>query len=174
MNVMFMSQENIREAVDNVAAQVTGRSTMIPDVVVPIMTGALFFSADLLRAIYPIVDPQVWPVKATRLPRVTAPGKFQVAIDHTASHMPGGVCGKRILLLDTVFDTGATVLALRRYYEGKQARSVQSAVLVWKNLPGTAGKPDYYGVDMQGRAEFLYGYGMDKNDIHRGCQGIYW
>lgn len=169
-----MLQEHVEQAVDNIAAQLTARPTMFPDIVVPIMTGALFFSADLLREIYPTIDPIVWPVKATRLPKLTEKGKFTIAFDRTAHHVPGGIHNKRVLLVDTVFDTGATILALKRFFEEKQVRSVQSAVLIWKNLAGMATKPDYYGVDLKGNDAFLHGYGMDKDNSHRGSRAIYW
>lgn len=149
-------------------------SSAFPDIVIPIMTGAMFFAADLVRALYPDINPMVAPIRVYRIPRLTVPNKWQVVIPSGwSTTIPGGIQNKRVLLIDTVYDSGATMTATKRALAEVAPRSIYTAALIWKNLPEAEGKPDFYGKDLRGSSAFLYGYGLDKEFRFRGVPEIF-
>src|SRR3990167_1119929 len=174
MPMLLLDEIEILAGVAKIATEIKAKPSVIPDVVIPIMTGALFFCADLMRELFPDVNPIIAPIKLTRLPRLTLPGKFIVTAPHDwYKWIPEGLNGKRGLIVDTVYDTGATMSALVQMLSQRDTRSVYTAALIWKNLGDEAvGKPDYYGHDLKGKKQFLYGYGMDKDNRYRALRTV--
>lgn len=170
--MLLADEKTIYQAVVKVGHLISTNPSMTPDVLVPIMSGSICFCADLLRVLYPRVNPMVAPIRMFRIPRVLAPGKFQVAADDWTITLPGGLQDKRVLLVDAVFDTGATIQHAKEALATKQPRSVQSAVLIWKNLPNAIGHPDYWGLNLDGANHYVYGYGLDLDNQHRGAPTI--
>jgi len=173
MDRILYDEAAIKDGISRIAQAISKQPAMKPDIIIPIMNGALLLAADLLRELYPKIDPVIGILKMTRLPRVHDAGKFFVSGQvHTLNALPGGITGKRVLLLDTIFDTGETMMQAKTMLQDRHPRSVNSAVLVWRNLPDAKGKPDHFAFDRRGAVEYLYGYGMDKSGSHRGRREV--
>lgn len=169
------SQEYIAQGVKDIATAILAQPSMTPDVVVPLLLGGLTFAADLVRALYPQINPVIWPIKTTKLPGIRNPEHTHTIVQNTwLSNSPyGGIRGKRVLIVDVIFETGSTIEAVKSYLADKTPRSVLVATLLWRNLEGSKGKPHYYAFDLKGDKRALYGYGLAKDQRGRGASGIY-
>jgi hypoxanthine phosphoribosyltransferase len=163
--------EEIRQQVVHLACEINEREGMRPEVVLPIMNAATIFAADLLRELWPLTNPAVIPIRMQRHPHPLDPERF-VATGPLNSIPKVSLEGKRVMLIDTVYDSGVTVKAVRDWLTLKFPRSIEVCCLVWKNLPHSWGKPDYYAYNMSGNDRYLIGYGLDDDERHRGMPGI--
>ena len=131
-----------------------------PLTLVVLMTGGMIFAADLARSI----DIPLWidSVSVASYHGHSSSGELKFR-----SELKLDVKGRHILLVDEVFDTGITLLGLRRYFEGKGALSVKAAVAVIKDVPRSpdALLPEYAGFYAPDR--YLIGYGLDSNEEGR-------
>lgn len=169
-----LSEEAIQGFVRKIADEIINNETERPDIVVPIMNGAMFFAADLLRFLYPTINPQVAPIKFIKSPSVARPGVFTVSGRINDIDVVGSVQNKRVLLVDVISNSGQTLRQARSLIQERYARSVLCAVLLWRNLPEAAvGKPTYVGLDLNGDTSILSGYGLVKDGVHRGARNIY-
>ncbi len=159
-----------RGVADRVARMAKAIAPAIDDdtVVVALLTGGLWFAADLTRALYrrgrnPLFD-ALW---------LASYGDAQESsgrIEQVAG-LQRPVTGRRVLLLDDVFDTGRSLLAAREIVLQAGAGQVLTAVFARKPWPMTRGlAPDFVG--WEAPARFLAGYGMDVAGRDRGRPGV--
>jgi hypoxanthine phosphoribosyltransferase len=137
-----------------------------PVLVLPILTGGMFFAADLLRAMKTPVE--IAPVK------VSSYGDEQEssgAIRWELTPPPEKIPGRWVLLIDDVLDSGLTLRRVGGMMKALGARHVGAAVIadklrdrppldrIWSGFPV---KPDH----------FLVGYGLDDRGVNRNLAGI--
>jgi hypoxanthine phosphoribosyltransferase len=133
---------------------------------VALLQGAMPFAVDLMRAltrhgVNPVLD-SLW-LESYRDARESA-GRVVVRADLSRS-----VQGRRVLILDDVFDTGRTIAFARAHVMAKGALEARACAAVRK--PPAMGFPiDYIGFDAPN--EFLIGYGMDDAGRYRGLPFI--
>ncbi|MEM6538645.1 MAG: phosphoribosyltransferase family protein [Pseudomonadota bacterium] len=136
-----------------------------PPIAAPILTGALFFAADLIRALSDkdcemLVDcVQLGSYGGAR----TSSGVVQLLKDFSVD-----IEGRDILLIDDVLDTGRSLHFGKEMLLARGVRSVKTCVLVRK-ATGRAEDltPDFVGFEA-GADDFLIGYGMDDAGLRRG------
>jgi hypoxanthine phosphoribosyltransferase len=76
------------------------------------------------------------------------------------------VRGRRVLLVDDIFDTGHTLVEICRRLQDLGAESTHSAVLLRKRgRQEVAAQPDFVAFDIPD--EFVVGYGLDYRDAYR-------
>lgn len=135
-------------------------------VLVPILTGALVFTADLIRRM---------PVKLSlRVVAVSSyPGTSMVSKGaKIRSELPLDLCGRRVLIVDDILDSGQTLGLVRELVEQQGAADVRVCVLLRK--PMSVRKRDvraeYVGFDIPDR--FVVGYGLDYDGYYRNIPEI--
>lgn len=137
-----------------------------PGIVVPVLTGAYVFAADLVRAL--AREGLDVPVEFLWL-RSYGDARESGGISVLAG--PGeAVRGKRVLLIDGVLDHGRTLAAARDLLLKAGALSVTAAVVVDKRRADAMIRADlacFTGVE-----DFIVGYGMDDAGLGRGLPGI--
>jgi hypoxanthine phosphoribosyltransferase len=156
----LIDAEQIQAKVAQLGRQITEDYQGRPLTVVGVLTGSMVLVSDLIRSIgLPL---RVAMIQASSYRgKATAPG--QLALDF--SFLPE-VCGRDILLVDDIFDTGRTLEAAKSRLHAAKASSVRSAVLLWKDKRReSASEPDYFGFKIPD--VFVVGYGLDYNDEHR-------
>jgi hypoxanthine phosphoribosyltransferase len=81
--------------------------------------------------------------------------------------------GKDVLVIDDIFDSGATMSTVVKKMQEKNPASVKSLVLLEKNTKRRAVdyRPDY--VLFQIDDYFVVGYGLDYEEYFRGLKGVY-
>lgn len=163
----FLSEADIAERVEAMAARI---APAIDDetVVVCLLTGGLWFAADLTRALARLgrdtLFDALWPSSYAdgrgSLGKVTVRAGLQRPLD-----------GRSVLLVDDVFDSGLSLAHAVGLVKAAGAGRVRCAVFARKPWPGPrALEPDF--VAWEAPAAYLVGYGMDDAGRHRGRPGI--
>lgn len=132
---------------------------------VPIMTGAMIFCADLMRQL---------PMRM-RIGLVTVssyPGRsLHSQGARVLSEALGNQAGRHILLIDDILDSGQTIRLVRQLLLEQGPASVKTCVLLRKPTEGAARTPvDYVGFDIPDA--FVVGYGLDYGDYYRNLPDI--
>ena len=178
---ILLSQEQIARRVRELADQITAdhtnqaHTTTAPAgpraaadseiTIVPVLTGAMIFCADLIRHI---------PI-AMRIGLMTVssyPGK---SLSTQGSQVLGSqlhdVRGRHVLVVDDILDSGGTIRLIVPTIRDMGAASVRSCVLLRKDRPAArATHVDYWGFEIPD--EFVVGYGLDYNDYYRNLPDI--
>lgn len=137
-------------------------------VVVCLLTGGVWFAADLTRALARlgrhVLFDCLWLASygdgRESAGRVVERAGLQRPVD-----------GRRVLVVDEVVDSGMSLLAARRICERAGAAEVLTAVFARKPWPAPReAEPDHVCWDAPAR--FLVGYGMDDSGRLRGLPGV--
>lgn len=137
------------------------RETQEPVIVIGVLTGAMFFMADLVRELsirteLDFIRTSTYPGKATiaqKSPKIIAEPTKPLHDAH-------------ILIIDDILDTGKTLRLIKQYLSWPYPEDIRTAVLLRK--PGKAPPnvtADFVGFDIPD--EFVVGYGLDYNGRHR-------
>lgn len=135
-------------------------------IVMPIMRGALFFAADLARAIDQSVE--IIPIEAKAY-SVSDNTEAQVEIGHIKLTP---LLGRSLLLVDDICDSGRTLASVAEKLKGCGAKEIRHAVMIRRVIAQETFIPDYVGFGFVGD-DWLVGYGMDNRDEHRNLPAIY-
>jgi hypoxanthine phosphoribosyltransferase len=169
---VLISRDRIAQRVREMAARITAdhRPPVMPDgdeiTIVPILTGAMIFTCDLIREI---------PI-AMRIGLLTVSSYPGSAVrsqgTQILSQQLGNVRGRHVLLIDDILDSGGTLRKVVPIVRELGAVSVKTCVLLRK-----ADRPeardvtaDYVGFDIPD--EFVVGYGLDYNNYYRNLPDI--
>jgi hypoxanthine phosphoribosyltransferase len=163
----LLSQAEVARRVAALAARIAPR---IDDetVAVCLLTGGLWFCADLTRALAALGRhvrfDALW-LASYRDERVSS-GRCEVRAD-----LQRPLIGRKALVVDDVFDTGLSLSEAARLVRDAGAAEVLTAVFARKPWPTPrALEPDF--VAWEAPARFLVGYGMDAGGRYRGLPYI--
>lgn len=158
-----------RLTADLLAEEIELRSKGIvpgPIVMVPVLTGAILFVADLVRAMP--VTMSIRPVTISSYPGA-AMSSHGASIQHG---LPTDLAGKRIILVDDILDSGQTLGLLRRMLSAQQLQSIRIVVLLTKrDVKRIEEVPVEYSCFDIGN-EFVIGYGLDYDGNYRNVPDI--
>lgn len=167
---VLISQQQIAHRVGELARQIVAdhtppRLVEAEITIIPILTGALVFCADLIRQM-PIA------MKIGLITVSSYPGK---AISSQGSSIlgekVGDIRGRHVLLIDDILDSGGTVRAVVPMLEQLSPASVKTCVLLRKDRPAARAQTvDYVGFDIPD--EFVVGYGLDFDNVYRNLPDI--
>lgn len=149
-------QTRIRELAEEISREYADR----PLTLLGVMTGSLFFLADLMKHLD--VPHQVGVLQASSyVGSTTTPGQLRTNLDFLPP-----IHNRHVLLIDDILDTGQTLQKLVEQLEQLQPASLQTAVLLWKQARTVVDlQPDYLGFPIEDL--FVVGYGLDYNDDYR-------
>lgn len=164
---VLISEAEIAERIEALAAQIAPR---IDDetVVVCLLTGGLWFAADLTRALARqgrmVRFDALW--LASYKDERQSSGRCEVRAD-----LQRPISGRKALVVDDVFDTGLSLSEAARLVRDSGASEVLTAVFARKPWPtDRALVPDFVAWEAPGR--FLVGYGLDVAGQMRGLPYI--
>ena len=159
--VLFSAAE-IADRVDALA-EIIGADLGSDVVAVPVLTGAMVFAADLMRALWRRgVAVDVMPM------RIRSYGASLNAESAPVVAMPldKRIDGRTALLIDGVCDVGHTLNVAVTHLAEMGAGRIASAVMIDKPVRrGTPAQPDYVGLTADDL--FVVGYGMDARGALR-------
>ena len=165
--VPLISEAEVAERVEALARAIAPR---IDDetVVVCLLTGGLWFAADLTRALARagrmVGFDALW--LASYKDERQSSGRCEVRAD-----LQRPIAGRKALVVDDVFDTGLSLSEAARLVRDSGASEVLTAVFARKPWPTKrAIEPDFVAWEAPGR--FLVGYGMDVAGRMRGLPHI--
>ena len=133
--------------------------------IIPILTGAMIFCADLIRHI-PMA------MKIGLLAVTSYPGRsLRSQGSRVIGEMLGDLRGRHVLLVDDILDSGGTVRLVAGMLRESGAAGVRTCVLLRKDRPSAREVPvDYVGFEIPD--EFVVGYGLDFNNYYRNLPDI--
>jgi hypoxanthine phosphoribosyltransferase len=168
---VLISQERIARRVGELAAQITADHSPpkvrgpVELTIVPVLTGAMIFCADLIRQIPIAMQIGMMTVSSYPGRSVLAQGAQVVA------QQLGNVRGRHVVLLDDILDSGQTIRLVRSVLREQGAASVRACVLLRKDRPAAHEvEVDYVGFDIPDA--FVVGYGLDFNNYYRNLPDI--
>jgi hypoxanthine phosphoribosyltransferase len=151
----------IQARIDELAEQITEHYRGKELTVVAVLTGALIFTADLLRRI-PL------PLKLDCISVASYHGGTETSgeVKFDQLSLPD-IEGRHVLVIDDILDSGLTMEAItRRFREECGPLSVRACVLLSKRRERRADvEADYTGFEIED--EFVVGYGMDYQERYR-------
>jgi hypoxanthine phosphoribosyltransferase len=164
---VLLSADAIAEVVDRLAAEIAPRTTD-QTVAVCLLTGGLWFAADLTRALAArgrcVAFDALW--LASYHDDRASSGRCEIR-----AGLQRPVAGRQVLLMDDVFDSGLSLSQASRIAREAGASHVLTAVFARKPWPTPRdAEPDFVG--WEAPARYLVGYGMDAASAWRGLPFI--
>jgi hypoxanthine phosphoribosyltransferase len=167
---VLISRTRIEQRIKELAQQITAdhtppRMNDAQITIVPLLTGALVFAADLIREM-PL------PLKVGLLAISSYPGKSIKSQGTTIlGERVGDIRGRHVLVIDDILDSGETLRTVVPKMHELGAQTVKSCVLLRKDRPSARQTPvDYVGFEILD--EFVVGYGLDFDDYYRNLPDI--
>jgi hypoxanthine phosphoribosyltransferase len=166
---ILIDRDAIADRVEQLASQLVVDLGAAADggslVVIPIMTGSLFFTADLVRRLP--LSFRIQPVTVSSYPGASTTS--QGIIDQ--SPLPAGLEGRAVLIIDDILDSGRTLAHLRKEILSAGADDVRCCVLLRKEVErAVAVECEYVGFDIP--EAFVVGYGLDYDGLFRNLPDI--
>jgi hypoxanthine phosphoribosyltransferase len=162
---LLISKEQIDSRIKEVASEINREYEGKEIVLVMVMKGAIYITADLMREI--TVPCILEYVKASSYGLGTVSGELTLRGIEDLS-----LKGKHVILVDDIFDTGKTMTTIKEKLLLQEPASIKTLVLLLKNRPRTiTAVPDYVLFPIED--EFVIGYGLDDKEYRRGLPGVY-
>jgi len=135
-------------------------------VLVPVLTGAMVFGADLIRQMPLKMSIDVVAVSSYPGRSVASKGAS------IRGELPQNLGGTHVLVVDDILDSGQTLAVVRSLICEQEPASIRLCVLLEKKKPGEPSlvKPEYVGFEIPD--EFVVGYGLDYNGFYRNYPDI--
>lgn len=163
---VLISREQIAKRVSELARQITDDHASAGELTfVTVLTGAMIFTADLIRQIpLPL---QIGLMTVSSYPGQTVKTQGSQVLDNRI----GNLTGRHVLVIDDILDSGGTLRTITPLLHERGAESVKTCVLLRKQRPQAMDTPaDYVGFDIPD--EFVVGYGLDFDDYYRNLPDI--
>ncbi|MCO5269866.1 MAG: hypoxanthine phosphoribosyltransferase [Brumimicrobium sp.] len=162
---LFLTHEEIQEAVKNVASKINTDYENKEIVFVGVLNGVFMFASDLIKHIS--VSCEVTFIKVQSYQGTSSSGKVTKLIGLSTE-----LEGKHVIILEDIVDTGLTLEKLHTMMKEHQPQSFEVATLLFKP-DAFKGKtpPKYIGKEIQNK--FIVGYGLDYQEKGRNLKDIY-
>ncbi len=163
---LLISNEKIKEKIEQVAKILDAEYAGEEITIVMVMKGAICLTADLIRELESPCTVEY--VKASSYGhRGTQRGELKViGLDSL------NLEGKNVLLVDDIYDSGATLTQILARLQEKNPKTLKSLVLLAKKVDRhTSYLPDYVLFEIENH--FVIGYGLDYKEHYRGLPGIF-
>lgn len=161
------TESEVEKAIDNMARQISFDLEDANPIVFSVMNGGLVLTGQLATKLgFPL---EISYLHATRYRGETRGS----TLDWISFPVPE-IKDRTILIVDDIYDEGATLGAIVDFCKEKQAADIKVAVLLDKHHDRKARPdivPDYIGLTCQDR--YVFGYGMDYKGYWRNAPGIY-
>ncbi|MCA9302876.1 MAG: hypoxanthine phosphoribosyltransferase [Phycisphaerales bacterium] len=129
-------------------------------VIIPVMTGAMIFVADLIRELP--MKLSLGLVAVSSYPGASVRSKGALL----ASEMPKNLAGKHIIVLDDILDSGQTLAMVKKLILEQGPASLRLGVMLDKQTNRAVDiEVDYVGFEIPD--EFVVGYGLDYDGYYR-------
>ena len=155
----------VTQAVQRVAAELSGALAKTNPLVLSVMTGAVVFTGQLLPLLRFPLDFDY--IHLTRYGDATRGGRIEWKM------FPGEkIKGRTVLVIDDILDEGHTLVEIRRRVLETGASRFLSAVFADKDIGRQ--KPiaaDFVGVTLPNR--YVFGYGLDVKGAWRNLPEVY-
>jgi hypoxanthine phosphoribosyltransferase len=134
-------------------------------VLMPVLTGAMVFTADLIRKMDLMMS--IGVVAVTSYAGETTVSKGA----RLRGALPPHIAGKHVVIIDDILDSGQTLALLQGLVTELKPASLRSCLMLRKDVERQVSvEADYIGFDIPD--EFVVGYGLDFNGFYRNLPDI--
>jgi hypoxanthine phosphoribosyltransferase len=152
-------QKRIAELGAEISRDYEGRQTEL--VLVCILRGGLVFMVDLMRHITVRHQIDFLAVSSYGTGARQTSGSVRLSLD-----LKTDICGKDVLLVEDIVDSGNTIAYVLEFLHTRQPRSLKICTLLDKEERRETPVPiDYCGFKIQNK--FVFGYGLDLDEYYR-------
>ncbi len=163
-SIVFNARE-VQSAIDELAIDLQARCHGNQWIMLCVMQGGLMFTAELMKRMS--VDLMQDSIRVTRYGDNTTGGEL------TWHYKPESeLSGRRVIIVDDIFDEGETLAAIADYCHKEGAVEVVSAVLLEKNHDRKVDHYRPYFVGLQCDDRYVFGFGMDFEGHFRNLSEI--
>lgn len=163
---LMISEEQIKERIAHYAAQIDADYDGKEITLVMVLKGAVCIACDLMRALQTPCSLECIQASSYGQNGTTS-GTLTV---HSLEKLD--LAGKHVIIVDDIFDTGKTLLEIKRQLATQNPASLKILVLLLKDRPRAIDLlPDYALFEIGDK--FVIGYGLDYKELYRGLPGIY-
>lgn len=156
-----VDEATLKERIEQLGNQLAEDFSDRQPVFVAILSGAVPFLADLVRA-----TPIDLNVDFLALSRFGEGGRVRLAFD---TELP--LSGRHVVLVEDIVDTGLTLVTLRSMMEARGVASCSAVTLIDKSVRRLVDVPvEYRGFETGD--EFLLGYGLDWEGRFRNLRSL--
>lgn len=157
---ILVSEDEIKEAVERIGAEVTKDFQGEEIIVIGILKGAVAFMADLIQKIDLPLEIDFMSVSSYGN-GTTSTGEVRILKDLDIS-----VEGHNVLIVEDIIDTGMTLSYLTKVLKSRGAKKISIATLLTKPERRQRHVPvDYIGYEVEDK--FVVGYGIDYAEKYR-------
>jgi len=163
---VIITQEQIAQRIAEMAKEIDATYPKpIGIVIVPVLSGSVFFLADLVRLLP--MKMRIGMVAVSSYPGTSTESKGAKLL---SDNFPD-VRDRHVLLVDDILDSGGTLRLVREMVKQAGASTVRTAVLLRKPNRAPQDVPaDFVGFDVDDL--FVVGYGLDYDDYYRNLPYI--
>lgn len=161
-----IGEECLKREVKRLAAQIDKEMEGLNPLVICVMTGAMFFAADLLREVS--IECEITSVKLKSYDGTESSGCVNIGNMIKRSDIEG----RNLLIVEDIVDTGLSMSSLVGELIGLAPASIRIASLLSKPEARKYDvKIDFLAFEIPNF--FVVGYGLDYNGYGRGLKDIY-
>lgn len=166
---LILSEEKIKSIVKCIAEKLNEKYHDHNVVLVPILTGAMYFAVDLSRLL--LMEHTIIPIDVS-----SYVGQKREKLTIKSVLNPDDFIGKTIIIIDELADTGHSLLKVASIIKGIAGESINVMTCVamnkiLKNPEEKVFMPDIVGVDLPN--VWVVGYGLDYNGKYRNLMSVY-
>jgi hypoxanthine phosphoribosyltransferase len=163
---VLIQRKALAARVKALAGEIAGKCGSDSLTVVPVLSGAMIFTADLIREL-PL------KMKINLINVSSYAGETTDGEDPKILHaLTADLSRRPVLIVDDILDTGRTLARVVEYVRGFEPADLRTVVLLRKKRRRAASalKPDFVGFDVPDK--FVVGYGLDYNGLYRNLPEI--
>ncbi|MDA3886017.1 MAG: hypoxanthine phosphoribosyltransferase [Candidatus Delongbacteria bacterium] len=156
----YISEEELKLSVAKIADKIKADHTDMSElVVIGVLNGSIPFMNDVIFKLPNNITIDYVKVSSYG-DNLESSGKVELLLDTKLD-----IAGKDVLVIDDIIDSGLTQSFLKDHFSKKNARTVKSCCLFYKNA-----KADYSGIEIDD--DFIIGYGLDYAQKGRNINRI--
>ena len=162
---VLITEEDLQKRVRNLAEQISADYETLNPLLVCVLKGGYVFLSDLTRAMTIRHGVDFMAVSSYGNSTTTS-GVVRILKD-----LDRDICGRHVLLVEDIIDTGQTIAYLLENLRTRQPASLRVCTLLSKPSRREIELPvDYVGFEISN--EFVIGYGLDYSENYRNLSFI--
>lgn len=162
---VIFNEAQIREAVEQIGAQITHDYAGEKLLLVTVLKGAFIFMADLVRSIEGHVEIDFMAVSSY------GDGTKSSGVVRIIKDLNAAVEGRHVIIVEDILDSGLTLKYLLKNLKSRNPLSIEVATLLFKEGKQQTNVNCKY-VGLVCPDEFVVGYGLDHNEGYRNLPYI--
>lgn len=162
---LFLSQEVIEKAIDEVAAKLNNDLAGREPLFVCVLNGSFMFAAELMKRV--TIPCEVSFVKVSSYRGITSTGQLKEIYG-----LEEDIKDRTVVIVEDIVDTGHTMSLILEQLECDEPKEVRVATLLLKpDALKVKVRTDYVALEIPN--DFIVGYGLDYDGYGRNLSDIY-